>query len=111
MGRRVMLVSDVPKNLALPYVKRYRDSSGKLRHYFRKRGHKAVALPGAPGSAVFMRAYEDALGEPSPPTGPRQGHGPGSVGALVFEYLQSPAFANLKPNSQRVYRIVLDRFR
>ncbi len=34
-----------------------------------------------------------------------------SVGALVFEYLQSPAFANLKPNSQRVYRIVLDRFR
>ena len=32
MGGRMMLVSDMPKNSALPYVKRYRDGSGKLRH-------------------------------------------------------------------------------
>ena len=56
-----------------------------------------------------MSAYQDALGEPAPHHGPRQG--PGSVGALVFEYLQSPAFANLKPNSHEFHRIVLDRFR
>jgi integrase len=107
----MMLVSDVPKNLALPYVKRYRDSGGVLRHYFRKRGHKAVALPGVPGSADFMTAYQDALGEPAPQRGSRQGQGPGSVGALIVEYQQSAAFANLKPSSQRVYRRVLDRFR
>jgi integrase len=105
----MMLVSDVPKNLALPYVKRYRDTSGRLRHYFRKRGHKEAPLPGAPGSAEFMSAYQDALGEPSPKTGPRQG--PGSIDALVCSYMTSPAFANLKPSSQRIYRIVLDRFR
>jgi integrase len=103
-----MLVSDVPKNLALPYVKSYRDSTGTMRRYFRKRGHKAVALPGVPGSADFMTAYQDALGEPAPQRGPRQG--PGTVGALTCEYLQSPAFANLKPSSKRSYRIVLDRF-
>jgi integrase len=103
-----MLVPDVPKNLALPYVKRYRDGGGKLRHYFRKRGHKAVSLPGMPGSVDFMAAYQDALGEPAPQRGSRQG--PGTVGALISEYLQSPAFANLKPSSKRVYRIVVDRF-
>jgi integrase len=104
----MMPVSDVPKNLVLPYIKSYRDSTGAMRRYFRKRGCKAVPLPGVPGSADFMRAYESALGEPAPAHGPRQG--PGSVGALICDYLQSPAFVNLKPGSQRVYRIVLDRF-
>jgi hypothetical protein len=103
-----MVVSDVPKNLALPYVKSYRDSTGMMRRYFRRRCHKSVPLPGVPGSAEFMRAYEAAIGEAAPPQGPRQG--PGTVGALICEYLQSPAFANLKPSSQKVYRIVLDRF-
>jgi site-specific recombinase XerD len=104
----MMLVPDVPKNLALPYVKRYRDTSGRLRHYFRKRRHKSVPLPGVPGSADFMAAYQDALGEQAPKTGPRQG--PGTVGALIVDYLKSPGFANLKPSSQRSYRIVVDRF-
>jgi integrase len=68
---------------------------------------KSVALPGVPGSAQFMDAYRAALGEPAPRV-PRQG--PGTVGALICDYLQSPAFSNLKPASQRAYRIVLDRF-
>jgi integrase len=103
-----MLVSDVPKNLALPYIKRYQDTSGRLRHYFRKRGHKSVPLPGVPGSAEFMSAYQDALGEPSPKTGPRQG--PGTVGALICEYVQSPAFTDLADSSKKLYRTILDRF-
>ena len=52
-----MSVSDVPKDLALPYVKSYRDSAGVLRRYFRKRVHKAVPLPGVPGSVEFMTAW------------------------------------------------------
>jgi integrase len=54
-----------------------------------------------------MAAYQDALGGVVS-RGPRQG--PGSVGALIFDYLRSPGFTNLKPASQQAYRIVLDRF-
>ena len=93
--------------IRLPYVNTYADRHGRVRHYFRKRGHKPVPLPGIPGSAEFMTAYQDALGEPAPKVA-RQG--PGSVGALIFDYLRSPSFTNLKPKSQQVYRIVLDRF-
>jgi site-specific recombinase XerD len=91
----------------IPYVNTYRDRHGTVRHYFRKRGHKPVALPGIPGSVEFMAAYQEALGGLAP-KGPRQG--PGSVGALIFDYLRSPAFTNLKPASQRAYRVVLGRF-
>jgi integrase len=93
--------------IRLPYVNAYADRYGNVRRYFRKRGCKPVALPGTPGSAEFMAAYQEALGAPMP-TAARQG--PGCVGALICDYLQSPSFANLKPTSQRVYRIVLDRF-
>jgi integrase len=105
-----MPVFEMPKNLALPYVKSYRDGAGVLRRYFRKRGHKAVPLPGVPGSVEFMAAYQDALGAGAPSPGPRREHGPGSVGALILDYLRSPAFTGLKAESQRSYRRVLDRF-
>jgi integrase len=93
--------------IRLPYVNTYTDRCGTVRRYFRKRGCKPVALPGVPGSAEFMDAYRAALGEPAPRVAQQ---GPGTVGALICDYLQSPAFANLKPASQRAYRIVLDRF-
>jgi hypothetical protein len=93
--------------IRLPYVNAYADRYGTVRRYFRKPGCKAVPLPGTPGSAEFMDAYRAALGEPAPRVA-RQG--PGTVGALICDYLQSPAFSNLKPASQRAYRIVLDRF-
>jgi hypothetical protein len=35
---------------------------------------------------------------------PASRQGPGTVDALVCDYLKSPAFSNLKPASQRVYR-------
>jgi integrase len=55
-----------------------------------------------------MAAYQAALGEPAPMSASWQG--PGTVGALVCDYLKSPAYSNLKPASQRAYRAVLDRF-
>jgi integrase len=91
----------------IPYVNTYKDRYGTVRRYFRKRGCKPVPLPGTPGSAEFMAAYQAALGERAPRIA-RQG--PGTVGALICDYLQSPAFCNLKPASRRAYRIVLDRF-
>jgi integrase len=54
-----------------------------------------------------MAAYQDALGEPAPRVARR---GPGSVGALICEYLNSPAFTDLAASSKRMYRAVLDRF-
>src|SRR5580692_11529324 len=102
-----MPVLDEMAVIRLPYVNTYTDRCGTVRRYFRKRGCKPVALPGVPGSAEFMDAYRAALGEPAPRVAQQ---GPGTVGALICDYLQSPAFANLKPASQRAYRIVLDRF-
>jgi len=95
--------------IRLPWIKSYIDRSGTVRRYFRKPGCKAVALPGAPGSAEFMQAYQAALGAPAPVSASRE-HKPGSLGALLVDYLRSPAFSNLKASSQRVYRLVLDRF-
>jgi integrase len=95
--------------IRIPYVKAYTDRHGKVRRYFRKPGCKAVPLPGVPGSTEFMAAYQAALGEPVPVSASRESK-PGSVGALIVNYLRSPSFSNLKASSQRVYRIALDRF-
>jgi hypothetical protein len=50
--------------IRIPYVKEYVDKAGTVRRYFRKRGCKAVALPGVPGSLEFMEAYQSAVGTP-----------------------------------------------
>ena len=43
------------------FVKTYRDRHGKTRRYFNRKGSKQIALPGAPGSVEFERAYLAAL--------------------------------------------------
>ena len=52
-----------------------------------------------------MAAYQAAMSGQMPARQSR--NGPGTFGALVTDYYRSPEFANLKPNSQRVYRLVL----
>lgn len=104
-----MPVLDEMAVIRIPYVKVYTDRHGRVRRYFRKPGRKAVPLPGVPGSAEFMAAYQAALGEPASVSISRQ-HRPGSVRALITDYLKSAAFQTLKPSSQHGYRIVLDRF-
>jgi integrase len=94
--------------IRLPYVQEYRDRQGRARRYFRRPGYKRVTLPGTPGSPAFMAAYQAALGSERPPIGRR--HGSGTVGDLVVSFYKSPYFENLKPNSQRLYRLVLDKF-
>jgi integrase len=95
--------------IRIPYVKVYVDRRGKVRRYFRKPGQKSAPLPGAPGSAEFMVAYQAALGEPAPAMASR--HGAGTVDALICDYLRSPAFTDLAPSSKSLYRATLDRFR
>ena len=50
--------------IKLPYVNGFsnRDrKSQRVRYYFRRRGIKAIPLPGVPGSEEFMAAYSAAL--------------------------------------------------
>jgi hypothetical protein len=47
--------------IRLPYIHAFRDRHGKVRHYFRRSGRGRVPLPGLPGSADFMAAYQAAL--------------------------------------------------
>ena len=45
-------------NIKLPHVNSFYDRHGRLRHQFRRRGYKKKLLPGLPGSAEFMDAYQ-----------------------------------------------------
>ena len=91
--------------ITLPYVHEYRDRHGKIRRYFRRSGLPRVPLIGAPGSPEFMAAYQAATS--GLPPAPQSGNGPGTFGGLVTDYYRSPEFANLRPSSQRVYRLIL----
>jgi integrase len=97
----------------LKFVNTFRDRHGRLRHYFRRPGCKAVALPGLLGSAEFMDSYQLALvGD----TAPRIEIGssrtkPGTIAALTVAYFNSLAFHCLAPETKRTRRNILERFR
>jgi hypothetical protein len=79
--------------IKLPFIDEYIDRHGKVRRYFRRKGARRVALPGLPGSAEFMAAYQAALDGAAPPAVPR--HAIGTFGALTVSFFQSIGFANL----------------
>jgi len=94
------------------FVKAYVDPrDGRAYYYLRRRGYPHVRLPGLPWSPSFMAAYEAAM------SGPRNAVGagrvkPGSVAAVVAEYLDSQTFFTSKsPGTQRMRRGILERFR
>lgn len=93
--------------IKLMYVHEFHDRHGKIRRYFRKGGRK-IPLPGLPGSPPFMAAYESAVAgvEGRVVRAPREG----TVHALVLSFLRSTEFKNLAAKSQKVYRLVLERF-
>jgi integrase len=75
-------------------------------------GHDRVRLPGLPGSAEFMDAYQAALAAVVPIAQTGIGRSkPGSVAMAVALYFQSIAFGNLNVTTQRVRRRILERFR
>lgn len=99
--------------LRLRYVQAFSDRHGKTRHYFRKPGAKRVALPGLPGSAEFMEAYQAAL---DGRTAPKRDVGaertkPGTMNALIAAYYASTEFKGLEASTRYVYRHSIERFR
>jgi integrase len=94
------------------YVQAWVDArDDRAYYYLRRRGFPRVRLPGLPWSPTFMAAYEAAL------AGPRTAIGagrikPGSVAAVVAEYLDSrQAFGSKSAGTQRMRRGILERFR
>lgn len=91
--------------LELPYVKQYRDQTGTMRRYFRRGGRNYGALPGDIGSPEFMEAYQAFLG--TKPAG-QQRTQPGTFGRLITDFYRTVEFANLKPASRKMYKLILD---
>ena len=100
----------MPRRKRYPFVQHFTDRNGRARLYFRKPGFPRIPLPGPYGGPEFLVAYYAALaGNPdeigSSRTIPR------SMNALVVAYYASADFKSLRPNSARVYRNILERFR
>jgi integrase len=84
---------------------------GNVYYYFRKPGCARIRLPGLPGSAEFMTAYQTALD-----AAPRIEIGagrtmPGTISALVVAYYSSTDFGDLGPATQRFRRWLIEKFR
>jgi integrase len=97
--------------LDLKYVNSFRDRHGRLRHYFRRPGHSAIALPGEVGSAEFNSAYADALAATASPaeTGAARLKA-GSIASLVTAYFATAEFQSLAPATQGPRRVILNGF-
>jgi len=90
--------------IKLPYLQSY-VSDGKAYYYVRRRGSRRVRLNEKPGTAEFMAAYQAAL---QTERKKESRHSSGTIGALVNAFYGSAKFVNLKPNSKKTYRIILE---
>jgi integrase len=92
------------------YVHGFIDRHGRARYYFRRKGYEGVKLDGLPWSPTFMGKYEEALSGQQAIQPGRGKIKPGTMRALALSYFASPAFAGLKPRSQKEYRLSIERF-
>ena len=97
--------------LTLKFVQSFADRHGKRRFYFRKPGCPRVALPGLPGSAEFMDAYQRALEGVSSAEIVSKRAAPGTFHSMIASYYGSAEFRTLSPSTQRTYRNIIEGFR
>jgi integrase len=100
----------------LKYVNGFRNSkrkSQRTRYYFRKRGSKAIPLPGVPGSEEFMTAYAMALSSTAerPLEIGATRTLPGTVNALAVAYYNSAEWHSLAAETQKSRRRIIERLR
>jgi hypothetical protein len=100
--------------IRLRYVNGFRDRHGRVRYYFRRRGERAIPLPGQPGSEEFMAAYAMALGA-GPDQAPEIGASrtlPGTINSLVVDYYRSTEWNDGLADDTRKNRWhIIERFR
>src|SRR5262249_9679411 len=98
--------------IRLRYVQAF-TARGKPYYYFRKPGCARIKLPGLPGSAEFMDAYQAALAPRTSPSaiGAKRS-GPGTVTALVALYANSSQFKHeIATETRRTMWAILQKFR
>ena len=90
--------------IKLKYVNAFANRGRKdkrVRYYFRRRGGKAMPLPGLPGSEEFMAAYAAALaGLPHVEIGASRTL-PGTINALVVNYYGSDDWQKLAADTKK----------
>jgi integrase len=100
--------------IRLRYVNGFRDRHGRVRYYFRRRGERAIPLPGQPGSEEFMAAYAMALGagaDQAPEIGASRTL-PGTINSLVVDYYRSTEWNDGLADDTRKNRWhIIERFR
>jgi integrase len=97
--------------IRLAYVQSFFDKkTGSVFHYFRRAGYPRIRLPGIPGSAEFMAAYQAALASVPEPIGASRSK-PGSVSAAIASLYASQTFRRLKDGTAALWRTHLERFR
>lgn len=96
--------------IRLDYVHEFIDRHGRVRRYFRRHGQR-IPLPGIPGSAEFMDAYQAALADMLPaPIGASRTK-PGTINALIVEYYSSASFQSLAPITKSTYKNIIETIR
>ena len=103
--------------IKLKYVNAFMNhdrDDGRVRYYFRRRGQKAIPLPGLPGSEEFMAAYAAALASLPLDTAEIGADRtlPGTINALVVDYYRSDEWQNqLSEDTRKTRRPIIERFR
>jgi integrase len=88
--------------------------NARVRYYFRRRGQKAIPLPGQPGSEEFMAAYAVALATVTDQLSEigASRTSPGTVNALVVDYYRSAEWQHgLAEDTRKTRRRIIERFR
>src|SRR5215475_555853 len=87
--------------------------NNRLRYYFRRRGQKAIPLPGLPGSDEFMATYAAALAALPEATAIGESRTqPGTIDALVVSYYVSDAWTNrLTEDTRKTRKRIIELFR
>lgn len=95
----------------LKHIHAFQDRHGRLRHYLRRPGHKAIPLPGEPGSREFLAAYQAAMQQAAQAPASLPRNAPGSLGALAASYYASAAWKGLSAATRVTYRQIVERLR
>jgi integrase len=100
--------------IRLKYVNGFANAHRKdarVRYYFRRRGAKAIPLPGLPGSEEFMAAYQAALAGIQPAEIGANRTLPGTINSLVVAYYKSEDWQKLSEETRKQRGYVIERFR
>ena len=100
--------------LKFPHVNTFYDSRGKLRHVFRRKGHKRITLKGRPGDQDFMQHYHallESTGTALSEIGASRAQ-TGTVDHTVIAFLKHEDFTcGFSKATQDTWRPILSRFR